>query len=110
MFKILMLSIALFSTATELRLNSVDHQCFSQLDKEVGSPFLEAEMYHLLAIIAVAALVPMDILYLSHVINSYTNYFNSGLVDYKTVETESLEKIIELVSDVRFKSPQPGST
>jgi hypothetical protein len=44
------------------------------------------------------------------VLNSYANYFNSGLTDYKTVETESLEKVLDLVSDNHHKSPVPGST
>lgn len=43
-------------------------------------------------------------------LNSYTNYFNSGLIDYKTVESESLEKVIDLINDNRLKSPVPGST
>ena len=31
-------------------------------------------------------------------------------MDYKTVETESYEKIIELLSENKFKFPNPGST
>ena len=44
-------------------------------------------MYHLLAIIVITAFLPFDILYLKHLLSSYSNYFNSGLLDYKTVET-----------------------
>ncbi len=66
-------------------------------------------MYHLLAIIVLAGLIDFDILYLKHVLNSYTNYFNSALIEYKTVESESLEKVIELIGESK-KEGVPGST
>jgi hypothetical protein len=50
---------------------------------------LEAEIYHLLAIITITAFIPVDILYVKHLLSSYASYFNSGLMDYKTVEPES---------------------
>ena len=63
----------------------------------------------------VAAFVPIDILYLRHIIGSYSSCFDTGLVDYQTVEAESLEKMLSLVagqasSGKGVKSPAVGST
>lgn len=86
-FQLLLLSISFFSVSTEIRLNLADtrNQYYSQLERENGSQFIEAEIYHLLSIIVITSFLPFEILYIRHVINSYTNYFNSGLVEYNTV-------------------------
>lgn len=86
-FKLLLLSISYFSVSTEIRLNLSDthNQYYSQLERENGCQFIEAEIYHLLSIIVITAFLPFEVLYARHVVNSYTNYFNSGLVEYNTV-------------------------
>lgn len=53
--------------------------------------------YHLLAVIVAALFVPYDLKYLTEILTSYEKHYNTSLLDYKTVETESLHKIAELL-------------
>jgi hypothetical protein len=54
--------------------------------------------YHLLAVITVALFLPYELKYLSEILMSYEKHYGSSLLEYKTVETESLAKIAELLS------------
>ncbi len=58
----------------------------------------------MLAIIIVAVFVPIDITYMKHILNNYINHYDTNLVEYKTVEPVSIEKIIELISDKKEKN------
>ena len=63
-----------------------------------------------MAIILITGLFSFEILYIKHVLASYTSYFNAGLLEYKTVEAESLEKVISLINDSKYQMAQLGST
>lgn len=54
--------------------------------------------YHLLAIITVATFVSYEVKYLNQILLSYEKHYKSNLQEYKTVETENISKIIELLN------------
>lgn len=56
-----------------------------------------------MAIVTITLFVPFETLYLKHLLNSYKLHYNSDFFDYKTVENESVSKIIFLISGKKYE-------
>lgn len=92
-----MLSACFFSRATELRLKAVELFRKNLEERKYCREYRLSVSYHLLAVIVAALFVPYDLKYLAEILTSYEKHYSTSLLDYKTVETESLQKIAELL-------------
>ena len=75
--KILILSIAYFTTATELRLASHEKYRTNMEQWKISPEYKESQIYHLFSLMIVFAYVPFEMHFISHIINSYYKNYNS---------------------------------
>jgi hypothetical protein len=54
-------------------------------------------VYHLIAIIIAALYIPYECRYIVDILASYSKHYSCNLEEYKPVEKESVDKIIELM-------------
>jgi hypothetical protein len=96
--KIILLSTCFFSRATELRLKSVEIYKKNLEERKFSREYRLSINYHLLAVVMVALFVPYNVKYLTEILLSYEKHYGTSLLEYKTVEAESLTKIAELLN------------
>ena len=76
-YKVIYISIAFFTIATELRLISV--QNYPESSKKESKEYRKSELYHLNAIILAAKYIPCETKYLTHILKSFTAHYNIDL-------------------------------
>jgi hypothetical protein len=54
-------------------------------------------VYHLIAIIIASLFIPYECRYIVDILASYSKHYSCNLEEYKPVEQESFDKIIELL-------------
>jgi hypothetical protein len=113
--KIILLSTCFFSRATELRLKSIEMFKKNPEERKFSREYKLSINFHLLAIIVVASFIPYNLRYLTEILLSYQKHYSTNLLEYKTVEIESINKILELLEieaadndkTIQINAPQP---
>ena len=73
------MALGYFTISTELRLIATKKYGKREQDKINSQEYKESELYHLLSIIIASACIPFEILYIKHVLSSYSNHYGNDL-------------------------------